>query len=1036
MHRLLAVINRPKWFAHACITLLVAPLFLQGQTGGFLHGEVHDRSGFVLPGAEVRIQNEATGARQKIESDAEGKYDSAPLAPGLYRITVRRSGFRTVAQSGISVQPGRTRALDFLLDILPMQQEVTVEAHRDSSDPNAGGLTVSRTSPQSTLPVNGRDLQALYPLLPGAITTPAPTSDGGQLSVTGQRPTMNSYRIDGISGNTSIGIVSSVGPFPGATLPGMTTIGSTQSLASREETQRVDLKPFNFAAERGERPGAQIDVETRSGSNELHGSALGYLRPGLLNSDNWFAQNYSLNIAKPSLRGWAGSLGGPVIPNRTFFFGTLEQTSVRDSALHLLPTPSLIARASASSAYQPFLNAFPAPFGPALNSTEALGAGTLRKDGWVSSTSLRLDQTIGSKLQAFARAAYVPSSSVTTDLGSSIARFRWFSGTVGFNLALGSVIQQFRANFSQVSAQSDHVTGATEDQPGIAAIKRDFYTTLYTSSYSPYYYVPYASLTALSLAGVGQIVSGPSGLGRQAQWEGTYNMSLLKGRHEFRVGVDYSNLHPSPGFSNEALSLVAQSTAALLAGNPLTVTLNAPALPYTSIGIQTISTFVQDTFHVADNLTVLYGMRQEITPFASRAINPFEGYFPYAGYWSGPGFVQTLVGQPVPPSPISWATKYTQLAPRLGIAYHWKAPDLILRVGAGTFYDTGFSSAINAGRANALGSWQFFPLGGAATLPTGVPEAPTLNIPRVLEWRTSLEKTIRSHSALSLSYIGSAGRSLLRQEASLDPQTSLLRQVYFTNNSRSDYQALQAQFTGNLTPHLYTLISYTWGHSLDTGSRDNTVFLTYPGYRDAVDRGSSNFDIRHALTVSLQYRLPAPNTNRFLHALLHNWIAGATLQARTGFPFDVTTIDRSIGLGFDNTGRPDLVPGVPLWLANSAVPGGRQLNPAAFRTPAHAVSGTLGRNVLTGPGLFQIDATLHRQWRLSHGLLEANLAAFNLPNRATFANPLSYTGSALFGQSVSMANFMLGSGTPTTGQIPLFQAGGARTVEVGLKISF
>ena len=164
---------------------------------------------------------------------------------------------------------------------------------------------------------------------------------------------------------------------------------------------------------------------------------------------------------------------------------------------------------------------------------------------------------------------------------------------------------------------------------------------------------------------------------------------------------------------------------------------------------------------------------------------------------------------------------------------------------------------------------------------------------------------------------------------------------------------------------------------------------------------------------------------------------GATLAARTGFPFDVTTIDRSVGLGFDNTGRPDLVGGVPLWINSSAGPGGRQLNPAAFRTPTHAVSGTLGRNILTGPGLFQIDATLHRQWRLYRGsLLEATVSAFNVPNHASFANPISYTGSALFGQPVSMANFMLGSGTPTTGQTPLFQAGGARTVELSLKISF
>ena len=1028
-------------FFHSLVILLTASLFLKGQAGGFLSGGVYDRSGSALPDAEVRIQNEATGARQKIECDAAGKYVSTPLAPGRYRMTVRRPGFRTVAKSGVSVQPGKTHSMDFLLDILPLQQEITVEANHDSNDPNANGLTVSRGSPQSTLPVNGRDLQALYPLMPGAIVTPAPTSDGGQLSVTGQRPTTNSYRIDGISGNAGIGIVSSVGPFPGATLPGMTTIGSTQSLASREETQRVELKPLNFAAERGERPGAQIDIETRAGSNEFHGSALGYLRPGFLNSRDWFAQSYSMTLPKPLLRGWAGSLGGPVVPNRTFFFATVEQTSVRDTTLHLLPTPSLAARASVSNAYKPFLDAFPAPFGPALNTTEALGASTLRKDGRVFSNSLRLDQMLGSKLQMFARYTDAPSSSVTTDLGSAIARFRWRSGTIGWNLALGQVTQQFRANFSQVSAESEHVTGATEDQPAIEAIKRAFYASTLAStpsSTSPvYYYSWFTQLTALSIAGVGQVISGPSGVGKQTQWEGTYNISVPRGRHEFRAGTDYINLRPSPGFYNGALSLVARSTGALLAGNPFTVTVVSPALPYSSVGLQTISTFVQDTLRLSDRLTVMYGLRQEITPFPSKALNSYSGNFPYAGCWEGPGTPPVPLGQPIPPSHMYWRTNYAQLAPRLGIAHHWKNPNLILRAGAGTFYDTGFASAINAGKANALGDWQFFPLQGAALLSPNISEAPVLHIPRVWEWRTSLEKPVRSHAVLSLSYVGSAGRSLLRQEASLVPQTSLLQAKYFTNGGRSDYESLQAQFAGHLTPHLYTLISYTWGHSIDTGSRDNTVFLTYPGYRNALDRGSSDFDIRHTLTASLQYRLPAPASNHSLHPLLNNWIVGATLQARTGFPFDVTTIDRSVGLGFDNTGRPDLIVGVPLWIANDKVPGGRQLNPAAFRTPTNAVSGTLGRNVLTGPGLFQIDANIRRQWRLCRGsLLEATVAAFNAPNRVSFANPVSYTGSALFGQPVSMTNFMLGSGTPTTGQTPLFQAGGARTVELSLKLSF
>jgi hypothetical protein len=171
------------------------------------------------------------------------------------------------------------------------------------------------------------------------------------------------------------------------------------------------------------------------------------------------------------------------------------------------------------------------------------------------------------------------------------------------------------------------------------------------------------------------------------------------------------------------------------------------------------------------------------------------------------------------------------------------------------------------------------------------------------------------------------------------------------------------------------------------------------------------------------------------------WFSGwnliSSLEAHSGFPFDVTTLDRSIGLGFANSGRPNPVPGVPVWIQNNSVPGGRELNAAAFMPARQLTNGALGRNVFTGPGLFQIDASLRRQFKVFRmSSLEMSASAFNLLNRASFANPVGYLGSALFGQSSSMQNLMLGSGNPTNGLTPIFQSGGPRTVELMLKFSF
>lgn len=142
------------------------------------------------------------------------------------------------------------------------------------------------------------------------------------------------------------------------------------------------------------------------------------------------------------------------------------------------------------------------------------------------------------------------------------------------------------------------------------------------------------------------------------------------------------------------------------------------------------------------------------------------------------------------------------------------------------------------------------------------------------------------------------------------PESGILKGTTFTSYGKSDYEALQAQVTGNLAHNLYGLISYTWGHSIDTGSEASSVFLAEPGYTGAQDRGSSNFDVRHNLSVSLSYRLPSPHANGRLAAWLSGWNLSSTLQARSGFPLDITSFDRSIGLGFANTGRPNLVPDV------------------------------------------------------------------------------------------------------------------------------
>jgi hypothetical protein len=131
------------------------------------------------------------------------------------------------------------------------------------------------------------------------------------------------------------------------------------------------------------------------------------------------------------------------------------------------------------------------------------------------------------------------------------------------------------------------------------------------------------------------------------------------------------------------------------------------------------------------------------------------------------------------------------------------------------------------------------------------------------------------------------------------------------------------------------------------------------------------------------------------------------------------------------------VSGVPVWIADPSVAGGVRLNPAAFALPPAGATGSLGRNAITGNPLAQVDMSLHRDFAIVHGLsLEVGLNVFNVLNHPAFADPVPFLSSPWFGQSTSMQNLMLGSGSANTGLPPLFQSGGPRSAELSFRVSF
>jgi hypothetical protein len=238
-------------------------------------------------------------------------------------------------------------------------------------------------------------------------------------------------------------------------------------------------------------------------------------------------------------------------------------------------------------------------------------------------------------------------------------------------------------------------------------------------------------------------------------------------------------------------------------------------------------------------------------------------------------------------------------------------------------------------------------------------------------------------------------------------------------------------------PNVYASAAYTWSHSIDDGSLDSSMFLIHPGYSLDEARASSSFDLRQTLTSTFSFRAPHTLRSMRLPRWVEGWTVSGIFRVRSGFPINVSNTEQAFGRAFDNAGRPDLVPGNPVWLNDPTLAGGRRLNPAAFADPSPGRNGTLGRNAFYGNGLSQLDASLRREFGLARGMaLQVGINLFNVLNRPSFADSVPFRSSPLFGQSTSMQNLMLGLGTPNGGLPSLFQTGGPRSAEVNVRFSF
>ena len=1011
-----------------------------------LSGLITDPSSLAVPGAKVLVQSVNTGATRAASSNQQGSYSVPALLPGAYNITVEANGFKTVHQNGIAIEVEQRARLDFALTIGGSAETITVEEGAsllNTSDASVSTVIGNRFV--ENLPLNGRSFSSLIDLTPGVVLAASNSFEQGQFSVNGQHPDANYFLVDGVSanlGNTGSGSLLRQGG--AGQLPATSAFGGTSNLVSLDALEEFRILTSTFAPEYGRTPGAQISVVTKSGTNTFHGTAFEYFRNDKLDANNWFANANGLQ--RPELRqnDFGGVLGGPIVKDKLFFFGSYEGLLVRQPQVAGTYVPSLASRQNAPAAVQPLLNAFPLPTGPNLGNGTAAFSASYSDPSSLDSSGIRIDYLPWQRATVFGRYSDAPSSINQRGAGgyeysnSQHVKYRTQSLTLGSAQALTArMTNEFHFNYSRSRANSV----ATLDGFGAAVPPPTsvLYPSFASSQNSSFLF--YADSAPNGI----KFLTGQAGNDLQQQINVTDNLFRVIGAHQLKFGLDYRRLNPDTGLVPYQVQYVFGSLSNVLA-NTVPTAYVVSRTADVQLVFSNWSLFAQDTWKATRTLTITYGLRWE---YNSAPSSP-NGTLPFTVTQVNNFAAMTLA----PPGTPLWHAQKGDFAPRLGLAWQ-PMPNWVLRAGAGIFYDLGYSDVADGASAWPYGQEKIisntsFPLNTTAASPPPFKTTPPVSylavvdpnhvLPRTYQWNATIERDFGKADVLTLTYLGAAGRKLMRQDIYIAPNPEFTGEFdLMRNDADSNYQALQAQYRHRFSHGLQTLLSYTWAHSIDDASSDAYFVNLRPGDSPS-ERGSSDYDIRHTVSSAVSYNIPAPGIGIW-KLILGNWSTDSIVYARTAPPVNVVTGMDPFGTellsGAYGAARPDLVSGAPLWIAAPKVAGGKRLNQAAFLIPAGPVQGNLGRNAVRGFGATQVDLTLRRQFKLHERLsLQARADLFNIFNHPNFGPPTNYMTSPLFGQSTQMLGASLGSGGQNGGLNPLYQIGGPRSAQLALKLVF
>lgn len=1073
------------------ITVFVAAFLLTvasfGQSyRGTIRGQVRDASKGVLPGASVEAKNVATGLSRSATTNGEGEYVLAELPAGNYEVTATAQGLASVTTK-VMVSVGAETTSDFdLSQVAARQEQVTVTEEAPLVDTSRDVLgQVVENQLVSQLPLNGRDFGKLVALVPGVTVEGsgvAGTEKGfGQFNINGNRDRSNNYMLDGTDNNDPF--------FNNSALNQVGITGAPASLLPIDAIQEFNLQS-QFPAEYGRNSGSAVNILTKSGTNQFHGSAFEFFRNNALDARNYFNvvtnSDGSHNRQTPfHNNNFGGSLGGPIIKGRTFFFVAYEgqRERVGSDFQLLVPTADQIATArSEALAIQGFINPaldkvlaqFPQPNG--FNGTVGTLNTAVNDKNDLDNVIAKIDHNFTSREQLSGRYAYDTSSQIFPlgglggfGNGSRLQQFAQTSPTTVQVVSLSLLSSLSASKINEVRF------GYSRYKTAFSSLDANFDPTSIGLNLG-------SGRTGLPEFDFGGVIDnlGATGFsiprGRTSQtFQILDNFTWITGKHTWKFGGEYRRANVDNFNDNLARGIFSFSGTGA-DPNPVIDTLVSF---YTGNGFilgnygntqrttfnNGLSFFAQDDYKIRPNLTLNLGLRWEYFGPLGETHNLISNL--------APNGVLSMVGS----NGLDGAYKrdLNNFSPRFGFA--WNVYEhTVLRGGYGLYYDYVPQNLLIANFTNSAGLVTN-PVGPKPVVPynvdygayasgqgtifspsTGGPfdiffTPRNFVTPYVQSWNVNVQQELAKMASLEIGYVGSKGTKLVRLLDANQPDAFGNRpnpNYGFMDElapiSGSTYHALQTTLRLQNAHGLSGFSSYTWSKSLDDAS-DGIDFnfasaaLPQNSYNLKAEHGPSTFDTRHRFTAALNYEIPG--LQRGPQWLVRGWSLNAISTVMSGRPIPI--VNSSDTSGFNGATpsnfhqRPNLIPGVnpilPHW-----TPATGYLNPLAFQQPADGTFGNLGRNSIYGPGFWNVDFSVAKNTKLYENLaMQLRFEFFNVFNHPNFALP---GGTIIPGVNADGSLSNAGpqgiiSQTPDVAQgNPGLGGGGPRVIQIGARFTF